>query len=82
MESRTELHELIDRLPDHELLPARRFLEYLARGATLEQTLAHAPDDDEPWTEAEEQVFQRSWDEMQEGKLIPMDRVCEHLGPP
>lgn len=80
---RSELYHLIDQLPEHELWTARRFLGYLlGQQDPVMQALEEAPWDDEPWTETEEQAFQKSWAEMKEGHLIPMEQVFEHLGPP
>lgn len=59
MTQREQLHFLIDELPDTELSPAMRFLEFLGsrRDEHFLQLHAAAPWDDEPVTEEERQAI-------------------------
>jgi len=47
--TREALHELIDRIPESEIVAAQRALERLARDATFRAAMS-APPDDEPVT--------------------------------
>ena len=52
MSVKTELHRLVDELPETEVLPAKRFLEYLrdTHDDPVLRSLLQAPEDDEPLT--------------------------------
>jgi len=49
---KTELHRLVDELPETEVMPAKRFLEYLrdTHDDPVLRSLLNAPIDDEPLT--------------------------------
>jgi hypothetical protein len=52
MNARKTLHDLVDKLPDSELLTAARILRALEAPADpFEALLANAPEDDEPFDE-------------------------------
>jgi hypothetical protein len=69
--SRELLHELIDRIPDGELLAARRFLEYLASNLAYRTALA-APPDDEPVTSDDAEAIRKA------GKHVRAGRTLSH----
>ena len=53
MATKTELHQLVDELPESEIAPAKRFLEYLrdTHADPVLRSLLMAPEDDEPLTQ-------------------------------
>jgi hypothetical protein len=73
MTVKEELHQLVDALPDSELLPARRFLEYLSQvgGDPVLRALLEAPDDDEPLTDEDHAALDEAWQEYRRGDGIP-----------
>jgi hypothetical protein len=77
--SRAPLHELIDRLPEDELLAARRFLEFLATSPAYRAALS-APPDDEPVTEADAKALSRVREEARAGKVVSHDEILREFG--
>ena len=74
---RDELHDLIDVLPDSELVTARRYLEFLHSGAEdmLTWVLDNAPVDDEPTTPEEEAAIEEAWQEYLRDGGVSADEV-------
>lgn len=70
--SRLELHSLVDRIPDREILAAQRFLEYLAAPPAC-RAAQSAPVDDEPVTEADILAIERAQDDIQGGRISSHD---------
>jgi hypothetical protein len=77
--SRAPLHELIDRLPEDELLAAQRFLEFLASSPSYRAALS-APPDDEPVTEADAKALSRAIEEVRAGKVVSHDEILREFG--
>ena len=71
--SREMLHELIGRIPDGEILAARRFLEYLASNPAYRAALA-APPDDEPVTSDDAEAIRKAARMYALGGLFPMTK--------
>jgi hypothetical protein len=77
--SRDPLHELIDRLPEDELLAAQRFLEFLASSPAYRAALC-APPDDEPITEADAIALSSVREELRAGKVVSHDEILREFG--
>ncbi len=77
--SRDPLHELIDRLPEDELLAAQRFLEFLASSPAYRAALG-APPDDEPITEADAIALSNVREELRAGKVVSHDEILREFG--
>jgi len=76
MEDRQTLHTLVDELPDLELRPARRYLEYLRQtGDPLRRTLEAAPVDDEPLTDDDLTSIREGRAERARGETVSHDEV-------
>ena len=72
MPSRQQLHDTIDRLPDTELLPALRFLEFLVDLPPL---------DDEPYSDSERAEDELARQELARGERITLDEMKREFGP-
>jgi hypothetical protein len=77
--TREALHELIDRLPEGEIVAAQRFLESLARSAAFRAALS-APPDDEPVTTGEAESIARARKDVQAGKVVSHEEVLREFG--
>jgi len=77
--TREALHELIDRIPEGEIVAAQRFLEYLARSAAFRATLS-APPDDEPVTRGDAESIVRSRRDVQAGKVVSHEEILREFG--
>jgi hypothetical protein len=77
--TRDALHELIDRIPEGEIVAAQRFLEYLARGAAFRATLS-APPDDGPVTTGDADAIVRARQDTQAGKVVSHEEVLREFG--
>jgi hypothetical protein len=74
MTSREMLHEIVEKLPESELITAARILTALEQPADrLQLLLANAPLDDEPYDPAE-------LEGVEDGTLIPHEDVVRGLG--
>ena len=81
MYTKDDLRRLIDQLPDNELLPAMRYLEYLRNmGDPVLKALIDAPEDDEPETDEERIAVTEAYDDLAEGKVVTLDDVRRGLG--
>ena len=81
MYTKDDLHRLIDQLPDNELLPAMRYLEYLRNmGDPVLKALIDAPEDDAPETDEERIAVTEAYDDLAEGKVVTLDDVRRGLG--
>ncbi|MHB1161327.1 MAG: hypothetical protein ACYC66_13375 [Chloroflexota bacterium] len=77
MTDKEKLYRLIDELPEGELLPAERFLEYLrdrARDAVL-RAFMEAPEDDEPLTDEELAAIREGEKAVARGEVKPWEEV-------
>jgi len=77
--TREALHELIDRIPDGEMVVAQRFLEYLARSAAFRATLS-APPDDEPVTKGDAEAIARANADLRAGKVVSHEEILREFG--
>ncbi len=77
--AREALHELIDRIPEKEILTAQRFLEYLASSAAFRATLS-APADDEPVTSEDAAAIERARADLRAGKVVSHEEVLREFG--
>lgn len=77
MESRRELHTLVDELPDAELPAARRFLEYLRQQVEdpFRAFLNAAPTDDEPVTDEDLAAIREALAERSRGEVVSHEEV-------
>jgi hypothetical protein len=73
------LHDLIDQIPEEELVAAKRFLEYLAVSPAYRAALS-APPDDEPVTEADAAAIAQARGEVLAGKVISHDEILREFG--
>lgn len=76
---RDALHDLVDRIPEEELVAAKRSLEYLVVGPAYRAALS-APPDDEPVTEADAAAIGRTRDELRAGNVISHDAILREFG--
>jgi hypothetical protein len=77
--SREALHNLVDRIPDEELISAQRYLEYLASHPARRAALS-APPDDEPVTAADEAAIRNAQDDIRAGRFASHDDVLREFG--
>lgn len=83
MTVKEQLHRLVDTLPERELATAAHVLEGLAALAfadPLARTLAEAPDDDEPLTDAARAEMAEGWADYQAGRGASAEDVRRELG--
>ena len=81
MTTKATLHQIIEEIPDSELVAAERFLSYLRDMADpVRRALLTAPWDDEPETEDERQAVQEARNELARGEVYPLDGVRRELG--
>ena len=81
MAPKATLHQLIEELPESELMTAERFLAYLRDMADpVRRALLTAPWDDEPETEEERQAVQEAREELARGETIPDADLWQRLG--
>lgn len=76
---RDSLHSLIDRIPEADLLAARRFLEYLAVSPAF-RTVQTAALDDEEVTRADEQAMARAQADVEAGRTASHEDVLREFG--
>lgn len=77
--TREALHELIDRIPDSEIVAAQRVLERLAKEAAFRAAMA-APPDDEPVTAGDAEAIARARRDLQAGRVVSHDEILRELG--
>ena len=77
--TREALHELVDRIPDGEVIAAQRFLEYLSRSAAYRAAIS-APPDDEPVTNGDAEAIGRARNDVQTGKVAQHDDILREFG--
>jgi len=81
MSDKAILHQLIEDLPESELVAAERFLAYPRDMADpVRRALLTAPWDDEPETEEERQAVQGAREELARGETIPDAELWRRLG--
>ncbi|MDE3075534.1 MAG: hypothetical protein KGJ86_08900 [Chloroflexota bacterium] len=79
---REKLHRLIEELPEQEVQPAERFLEYLRNVGSdpVARAFMEAPVDDEPLTPEDERAIREAEDEIARGEGIPWEEARQLLG--
>jgi hypothetical protein len=73
------LHELIDRIPDSEIVAAQRARERLARDAAFRAAMS-APLDDEPVTAGDAEAIAHARRDVQAGRVVPHDEILREFG--
>ena len=81
MSVKIALHRLVDELPDTEIIPARRFLEYLrdTRHEPVLESLVHAPEDDEPLTPEDEAAMEGAKAAYRRGDYLTADEAKREI---
>jgi hypothetical protein len=78
--TRTELHRMIDELPESELHAAARFLEFLREaGDPLLRALEAAPEDDEPLTPEDEAAIEEALEDVRAGRVVRHEDLWRRL---
>lgn len=81
MSPREHLRQLVDELPESELVTAERVLVALAASVEpLSRRLDSAPADDEPEAEGERAGVAEAWAEHRAGESLSTARVRSELG--
>ena len=81
MTTRELLHDIVDKLPDTELVTAARILTALEQPAdALQILLANAPIDDEPDDDDFDGGLTAARKELDEGRTISHEEVKRRLG--
>ncbi|MEM6732062.1 MAG: hypothetical protein AAF658_10935 [Myxococcota bacterium] len=80
--AKQQLHDLVDALPESEVLAALRYLEFLRLQADdpMLRFLQNVPEDDEPETPEEAAQAAEGKQELAEGKGLTTEEVRQHLG--
>ncbi len=77
MISRNSLHQLVDDLPETEIVRAERLLAVLAETAEPPRfTLENAPEDDEGETPGEAAAVAEAWRDHREGKSLTTEELA------
>ncbi len=81
MTAREHLYALVESLPEDELKPAVRFLEFLKdlRGDPVLRALERAPIDDEPLTEEDVRALEEAYEDRAQGRVYSHDEVRRSL---
>ena len=79
MTNREKLHRLVDELPEAEVEPTLRLVETQGHDPLL-QTLANAPEDDEPWTEDDEAAVVESRADLAAGRTLSHEEMLRKHG--
>jgi hypothetical protein len=77
--SREALHDLVNRIPEHYLTAAQRYLQYLATSPAYRAALS-APPDDEPVTAGDSEAIEKAAGEIREGKLASHEEILREFG--
>lgn len=80
--SKSELHRLVEALPEGDTLAAKRLLEYLMSktGDPLLRALLYAPDDDEPLYEKDLAHLEETEKDLAEGRVMAWGDIKKELG--
>jgi hypothetical protein len=80
--SKTELHRLIDALPERDTKAAKRLLEYFLgkTGDPLLQALFYAPEDEEPLDKEDLEHLGEAERDLAEGRVVAWEDVKKELG--
>jgi hypothetical protein len=77
--TREALHELIDRIPESEIIAAQRLLERLARDAPFRAAMSALPDD-EPVSAGDAEAMVRAGRDVQAGRVVSHDEILREFG--
>jgi hypothetical protein len=77
--NREALHDLINRIPEHDSAAAQRHLEYLATSPAY-RTATSAPPDDEPLTAGDSEAIEKAAGETRAGKVVSHDAILREFG--
>lgn len=77
--SREALHELIDRLPESQIVAAQRALERLATDTGFRAAMS-APPDDEPITAGDAEAIARAQRDIQAGMVVSHNEILREFG--
>ena len=77
--NRDSLHSLIDRIPETDLVAARRFLEYLVVSPVF-RAIQIAPLDDEEVTREDEAAMARAQADVDAGRVSLHEDVLREFG--
>jgi hypothetical protein len=82
MTAREELQLLIEKLPEGDVLAARRFLEFLCASGdqAVERALQNAPVDDEPFTAEDAAAVEEATRQLQEHGPVSWNEMMRRLG--
>lgn len=84
MESRDEIHRLVDALPERQAILAKRLLEVLLEEAKAEdpllRALYNAPIDDEPVMSEEDESVKEALQAVSGGEVVSDDDLWKRLG--
>ena len=79
--TRQELKDLIDSLPDCEILGVKRYLQYVqSQDDPVERLLANAPLDDEEVTDEDLAAFAETDEDFRTGNTYTQEEVERELG--
>lgn len=76
---REELHRLIDQLPENEVTPALRYLQYLRDVDPVRKSLDAAPLDDEPETDEELLGAEEAMADIRAGRKMSTEELKRKL---
>jgi hypothetical protein len=76
---REALHDLVNRIPEHDLAAAQRYLEYLATSPAYRAAMS-APPDDEPVTAGDSEAIERAVGEIRTGNVVSHDAILSEFG--
>jgi hypothetical protein len=76
---RRAVHDLVDRIPDGQLVAVQRILEYFAASPAYRAAWSSQPDD-EPVTEADAAAIARAREELRAGKVVAIEEILREFG--
>ena len=79
MATKQQLHDLIERLPDHEIPTVYRLLAGLLADPLWLASVT-APEDDEPYTPEQEACDAEALNSIDRGEGIPHEEILEEFG--
>ncbi len=77
--TRETSHELIDRIPERDIVAAQRVLEHLAKDASFPAAMS-APPDDEPVIAGDAEAIARARRDLQAGRAVSHDAILREFG--
>ena len=79
--SKSELHKLVNALPQQEAMIAKRFLEFLLTKADdpVLKAFLNAPEADEPLDEEDRKAIREAEQAISEGKVVSWEQLQEEL---